>query len=213
MIDEKTVWDSVWPTVERLIEATLAEDNEGIANYVVPGEQAAEMLALFGHGVFDILLKTVLGRARLGLTRAIETENGRHVHIEYAWPDPESTEQGYTAADVVSVRLMEQNGRWLVAEINPASADLPMTGARARGILATSQVLSEKEKVPSEPWILPVALYGGILQLPLRLEAMADVVEELLLPGLQHRTYGVMSIMRGRQLWRDFKRGCQTQLA
>lgn len=205
MISQETVWNDVWPTVESLIQATLAEDEAAIAPLLLPGAQAAQMLDLFGFSVFDVLLKTVLGRGSLGVTRAIETENGRFVHIEYAWPEPGAQGGEYTAADVVSVTLTEQNGRWVIIEVNPAGADLPLTGPRARGILATSQAMSEQDKVPAEPWILPIALYGGALQIPLRPEAMVDDVEALLLPGLQHRTYGVMSLLRGRQLWRDFK--------
>ena len=218
MISEETVWKEVWPVVEKLIEATLAENSERIAKLVVPGEQAAEMLDLFGFAVFDVLLKTVLGRGSLGITRAIETENGRFVHIEYAWPEsadvrqePESVRQepgaeqnSYTATDLVAVTLTQVNESWHVLEVNPSGIDLLLTGPRARGVLASTQSLSEQDKVPSEPWILPFALYGGMLQIPLQPQAMADDVEALLLPGLQHRTYGVMSILRGRRMWRDF---------
>src|SRR5690606_25294381 len=58
----------------------------------------------------------------------------------------------------------------------------------------------------SEPWLLPVALYSGSLQLPIREAAMRDPVERLLLPGLQHRTFGVLSLVAGRKLWRDFQK-------
>lgn len=204
MVSQDTVFADIWPTVEQIIEATLSEDAEKIATLVVSGEQAADMLDLFGFTVFDILLKTVLGRGSLGLTRAIETENGRFVHIEYAWPDPTTADNSYTAADVVSVQLMQQEKQWRIVEINPAHIDLPLTGARARGILTTSKLLIETDKVPSEPWVLPVALYGGMLQLPLQPTAIEDEVERVFLPGLQHRTYGVMSLIRGRRLWRDF---------
>ena len=67
MIDEKTVWDDIWPVVERLISATVAEDPPAIRQLLYPGGQAADALDLFGYPVFDILLKTVLGRAQLGL--------------------------------------------------------------------------------------------------------------------------------------------------
>jgi len=212
MISQETVWKEIWPVVETLIQATVAEDPEAIGRLLAPNEQAAEMLDLFGFAVFDILLKTVLGREQLGVTRAVETENGRYVHVEYAWPEPGQKDNSYTAADVVAVRLEQVEGAWRVVEINPASADLPLTGGRARGILASSKALSEKDKVPAEPWILPVALYGGLLQIPVQATAMDDAVEELLLPGLQHRTYGVMSLLRGRRLWRDFKAAAQPHL-
>jgi hypothetical protein len=211
-ITQETVWQVIWPVVEKLIEATLAEDDQAIGALLVPGEQAAEALDLFGFPVFDILLKTVLGRGSLGLTRAIETENGRFVHLEYAWPEPEAADNSYTAADVVAVRLEETAAGWRVAEINPASADLPLTGARALGILVSSRAFSDEDKMPAEPWILPVAFYGGMLQIPLRPSAMQDAVEELLLPGLQHRTYGMMALVRGRRLWRDFKTAANPSL-
>ena len=104
MIDEQTVWDDIWPVVERLIAATLAEDPQAIRSLVLPGGLAADALDLYGGVVFDILLKTVLGRERLGLVRAIEADGGRAVFIEYAWPDP-TAGRGYTAVDVVAVRL------------------------------------------------------------------------------------------------------------
>ncbi|MCA9977453.1 MAG: hypothetical protein KC413_16960 [Anaerolineales bacterium] len=212
MISQETVWSDIWPVVEQMIEATLAENAAKIATLVVPGEQAAEMLDLFGFTVFDILLKTVLGRGSLGLTRAIETENGRFVHIEYAWPDPTSGDNSYTAADVVSIQLAMQDDQWRIVTVNPAHIDLPLTGARARGILTTSKILAEVDNIPSEPWVLPIALYGGMLQLPLQPTAMQDEVERLLLPGLQHRTYGAVSLVQGRRLWRDFKAAAKPDL-
>ncbi len=213
MIAQETVWSDIWPVVEELIEATLSEDGDKIAPLLLPHEQAAAMLDLFGFTVFDILLKTVLGRGSLGITRAVETENGRFIHIEYAWPDPTAADNSYTAADVVSIQLTQHNSAWRIVAINPAHIDLPLTGARARGILTTSKLLTETDSVPSEPWVLPVALYGGMLQLPLQPTAMQDEVERLLLPGLQHRTYGVISLLRGRRLWRDFHAAANPDLA
>lgn len=210
MITEDVVWADIWPVVEQLIGATLEEDNGRLSSLVLSGTQAGELLDLYGFPVFDILLKTVLGRSRLGLSRAIETDNGRSIFIEYAWPDPENQDNSFTAADVVSVKLEQVNDGWKVAEINPAHADLPLTAARARGILTTSQLLNDSEKVPSEPWVLPIAFYAGMLQIPLRETAVQDEVEHFLLAGLQHQTYGPLSVMRGRQLWRDFKGKTQT---
>lgn len=205
MIDEQAVWDDIWPVVEQLIAATLAEDPQAIRQFLIPGEQAADALDLFGFTVFDILLKTVLGRERLGLTRAIEADGGRAVFIEYAWPDPESADRSFTAVDVVAVRLDRTAGGWLVAEINPASADLPLNSLRATGVLAGTQVLADDGKLPSEPWVLPIALYAGLLQLPLQPGAAADEVEAALLPGLQARQYGLLPVIYGRRLWRDVK--------
>jgi hypothetical protein len=211
MIDQQTVWQEIWPVVEELIQATLAENDGQVRQRLAPGEQAAGLHDLFGYPVFDILLKTVLGRGRLGLTRAIETEQGKFVHIEYAWPDSESEDNSYTAADVSTVKLKRYGKQWRVVEVNPASVDVPLTEARAQGILISSKALSTAGGVPQEPWILPVALFGGALQMPIRPGAMGDEVERLLLPGLQHRTYGVLSLLAGRRVWRDFKKKEITQ--
>ncbi len=206
MIDEQKVWDDIWPVVEQLIAATVAEDPQTIQQLLLPGGQAADALDLYGFVVFDILLKTVLGRERLGLTRAIEGDGGQSVFIEFAWPDPAATGRGYTAVDVVAVRLEQVDGRWLVAEINPASADLPLNNLRATSILAGTQVMSDDGSLPSEPWVLPVALHAGLLQLPLQPGAATDPVESLLLPGLQARQFGFLPLIYGRRLWRDFAR-------
>ena len=203
MIDEKTVWDDIWPVVEWLIAATVTEDSQAIRQLLQPHGQAADALDLFGATVFDILLKTVLGRDQLGLTRAIEGDGGQTVFIEYAWPDP-TTAGSYTAVDVAAVRLALGDDGWLVTEINPASADLPLNGIRATGILAGMQVMNDDGKLPSEPWVLPVALYAGLLQLPLAPGAAADPVEARLLPGLQARQFGFLPQLYGRRLWRDF---------
>ncbi|CUS03855.2 protein of unknown function [Candidatus Promineifilum breve] len=203
MIDEQTVWDDIWPVVERLIAATVAEDPQTMRQLLHPGGQAADALALYGHDVFDVLLKTVLGRERLGLTRAIEGDGGATAFIEYAWPDPAGG-SGYTAVDVVAVRLAQSAGGWRVVEINPAGADLPLNSMRATSILAGTQVMSDEGKLPAEPWILPIALYAGLLQLPLAPGAAADAVEELLLPGLQARQFGFLAQLAARRLWRDF---------
>jgi hypothetical protein len=108
MISQETVWKKIWPAVEQLIEATLAEDDEAVAALLFSGEEAAVLHDLFGFTVFDILLKTVLGREELAVTRAIETENGKYVHVEYVWPDPEAGDGRYTAADLVTVQLRKQ---------------------------------------------------------------------------------------------------------
>ncbi|MCB8977786.1 MAG: hypothetical protein H6657_10220 [Ardenticatenaceae bacterium] len=205
MIEEKTIWEAVWPVVEQLIEATLAEDAATMRTLLTPNGQAAAMLELFDVYVYDILLKTVLGREQLGVTRAVETENGRFIHIEYAWPEPGSEQNNFTANDIVTASLTQVGERWLIDSINPSTLDLPLTGARARGIIATGQSLSEDGKVPGESWILPFALYGGLLKMNIQPDALADPVEELLLPGMQERTYGAMALINGRTLWRDFK--------
>lgn len=213
MIDVETVWRDIWPVVETLIHATVEEDSAKARQLVQADGMAEQALDLFGTQVFDVLLKTVLGRDRLSVTRAIETENGRYVHVEYAWPDPEITDNSITAADVVAVRLCQQEERWRVVDINPASADIPLTGERARAILLTTQTLTDDQKIPSEPWILPIALYAGQLGVPLKPESFRDSVETLFLPGLQQRGYGFMSILNGRRLWRDFVQAATPELS
>ena len=203
MIDEQTVWDDVWPVVEQLITATLTEDPATISQQLLPEDQAADALDLFGLGALDILLKTVLGRDRLGLIRAIEADGGQ-IFLEYAWPDPDAGPGVYTAVDVVSVRLTQQDGRWLVAEINPAGIDLPLNAPRAMSVLAGAQLLQEDGAIPPEPWVLPVTLYAGVLQLEPQPEALADEVERLLIAGMQERRYGFLSLLAARRLWRDF---------
>jgi hypothetical protein len=116
MIDKETIWDGIWPVVQALVVATLEDDKAGLKKLLVPRSQAAELLDLFGLNVFDILLKTVLGRERLGLARAIETENGRYVYLEFAWPDPVSEGNVYAATDIVSVQLRRYRNKWRVVE-------------------------------------------------------------------------------------------------
>ena len=212
MIDEQTVWDELWPVVENLIEATLAEDAATARTLLSSDGPAAALLDLFDIYVFDILLKTVLGREQLGVTRAVETENGRFIHIEYAWPEPGSAQNSFTANDLVTVTLTQLAGTWRIVEVNPASIDLPLTGGRARAVIATGQLLGEDGKLPGEAWILPFALYGGLLKMKLRPEALADPVEALFMPGLQDRSYGVMAMVNGRTLWRDFNANQQPPL-
>ncbi|MCB0036808.1 MAG: hypothetical protein KDE51_22405 [Anaerolineales bacterium] len=204
MISQETVWEEIWPVVEQLIQGTLAEDHEAIQKALLPKGQAAEMYDLFGHHIFDILLKTVLGRGNLSVTRAIETENGKYVHIEYVWPDP-SNPEGYTAADLVAVKMKRYRTTWRVAEVNPAAADLPLTEARAAGILVNTKTLSEDGGLPSEAWLLPVALFGGALQITLREEGLKEPTEEAFLSGMQARGYGILSLLGARRLWRDFR--------
>lgn len=203
MIDQQTVWDDIWPVVEQLISATLAEDPRTIESHLLPGSQAADALELFGFPVFDILLKIILGRERLGLTRAIVTHDER-VFIEYAWPDSTNPDEDYTAVDVVTIQLTRSGEAWLVEQINPAAVDLPLNGMRAGMILAGSSDLLQQANIPNEPWVLPLTLYAGVLQLPMRTAAMADAVEEALLPGLQARQFGFLSQINARRLWRDF---------
>ncbi len=200
MISEDSIWTEVWPVVESAIEATLSEDAPALQSHLLPDGQASDVLALFGASVFDILLKTVLGRGQLGLTRAVETDDGTRLHIEFAWPDPALPDQAITAADVVTVSLVPTDDGWLIERINPASIDMPLTELRARAVLN-----GVAEPLSAEAWMLPFALYAGQLQLPLLPDAMADEVEKLLLPGLQARQFGLIPLLLGRTLWRDYR--------
>jgi hypothetical protein len=204
MIDEHTVWEEIWPVIEQLVTATLEGDGAALNRLLAPDSPAAEMHDLFGLTAFDILLKTVLNRQLLGLARAIEAANGRQVHIEFAWLDPARGDQSFAAGDVVSVQLKRFRRSWRVVDLNPAGSERPMTEARALSILQSSAAANESEDGAAEPWILPVALYAGALQLPIREEAMRDPVERLLLPGMQSRGFGPISIAGGRRMWRAF---------
>ncbi len=204
MITPEEVWEDIWPTVERLIQSTLAEDLAGIEETLHPKGTAAQLFDLYGHYVFDLLLKTVLGRGSLTVTRAIETENGRSVHVEMVWPEPGSEDNSYTAADLVAIKMKKYRKSWRVMDINPAAVDLPLTEARATAILANSKALSQADGLPQEAWILPVALFGGALQIRLREEGLRDDVEREFLTGMQARAYGILSQLGARRLWRDF---------
>lgn len=205
MISQETVWEEIWPVVEALIQATLAGDDDRITASLEPGGEAARLYDLFGVTVLDILLKTVLGRSQLAITRAIQTEEGRYVHVEYVWPDPAAADGAYNAADLVTVQLQRAGTQWQVVALNPAAADLPLTEARARGVLLSGEVRSNSGELPREPWILPVALLAGSLPLRFQETALRDDVERLLLPGLQARNYGALSLLAGQRLWRDFR--------
>lgn len=200
MISEETIWEQIWPVVAQAIEATLAEDEAELALLVIEDEQAAAALELYGFISFDILLKTVLGRSSLGLTKAVETDNGRFIYIEFAWPDADN---GVTAVDLVTVCLTQQNNEWRIVEINPAGVDAPLNNLRAKAVLTNDQLLQNADQFASEPWILPFVLYAGLLQLPLQNISKLDAVEKLLLFGMQQRGFGLMAQIYGRRLWRD----------
>jgi hypothetical protein len=87
-----------------------------------------------------------------------------------------------------------------------------MSEPRANTILLANKALEGEEDTPLEPWLLPVALFGGAVQLPIQEKAMRDPVEALLLPGLQARHYGLVSLVGGRRLWRDFRKKGEPKL-
>lgn len=204
-IDQETVWQKIWPVAEQLIQGTLAGETTAVRESLLPRSPAAEMHDLFGNHVFDILLKTVLGRGNLSVTRAIETDKGRWVHIEYVWPDPQ-TPKGYTAADLVTLKMKRYRTSWRVAEINPAAVDLPLTEARAAAVLINTKTLAGDGNLPSEPWLLPVALFGGALQITLREESFKEPTERIFLTTMQQQGYGLLSLLGARRLWRDFRK-------
>jgi hypothetical protein len=206
------VWQEIWPVAEQLLSGTLAEDEETVAATLWAKGEAAQLFALFGLPVFDILLKTVLGRGQVSVTRAIETDEGKFVHLEFVWPDPE-TPQSYTAADLVALKMRRYRQTWQVVSINPAAVDLPLTEARAAAILANTKELTPTQGLPAEPWILPVALYGGALQITLRPAGMRDEVERMFLPAMQAQAYGVLSLLGACRLWRDFRAAVKNQPA
>lgn len=202
-MDEETIWEIVWPVVTAVIEATMREDETAVISHLAPGGTAADLGDLFGLTVFDILLKTTLGHDQLNLTQVVETEEG--VIIEFAWEGPAVSAAGMPVDKAVCVLLRMVNGRFRITDINPSSLNLYLTEARARAVLATAKILSQRDVLSPEPWVLPLTLYGGLLPLPLRPASFRDAVEVLLLPGLQAREYGVLSLVKARRLWRDFK--------
>ena len=42
MISQETVWQEIWPVVEGLIQATLAESDEQVKARLLPGERARD---------------------------------------------------------------------------------------------------------------------------------------------------------------------------
>ncbi|HSH02559.1 MAG TPA: hypothetical protein VLL52_08580 [Anaerolineae bacterium] len=204
MITHDMVVDEIWPVVADVIMATMAGEGELIPPKLFPRRQAARMYDLYGMHIFELLLKVVLQRTQLGLSRVVETSEGKEVLLEYAWPNEETG--AYTAADTVTVHLRPYRGEWRIVGINPAVIDTPLTEAGATRILATHDLSSTAEKLKAEPWLLPVAVYAGALQVHVRPEAIGDDVEKGFLEGMQKRSFGVVSQMNGRSLWRDFKK-------
>ncbi|MEW5987016.1 MAG: hypothetical protein AB1791_10320 [Chloroflexota bacterium] len=211
VITQETVQQQIWPVIAGLIQATLDEDDRALRKHLVPGEAAAEMLDLFSSTVFDILLKTILGREQVALARAIEVDGGRHVFVEFAWLDPAAGGRNFTPDDVVAVKVRRHRQGWRIVEVNPSTVEMLLTAPRAQTILAATKALDEKGELPAEPWILPLALYSGALQLPLRDGVTQDPVEALLLPGLQQRGHSVLTLVAGRWLWREYRKKGEKQ--
>lgn len=203
-ITQDTLFNDIWPVVTELLKATLAQDEKALRKLLVTNGSAAATLALFGPVALDILLKTVYDRDNATVTYVVQTDKGRHLYLEFAWPD-ESQDNAVTADDFVYVRLRRQGEKWRVLDINPARIDSPMTPPRARGILLDNGLLQSGPNLPSEPWVLPVALVAGAIRLPIREDAMGDAVERLLLPKLQEQGHSLFALVNGRKMWRDFQ--------
>ena len=65
-------------------------------------------------------------------------------------------------------------------------------------------MLQSGKGVPSDPWVLPVALMAGAIRLPLREEAMTDEVERLALTTLQNQGHSLFALVNAQKLWREF---------
>lgn len=208
MISQEQLWQTIWPVIEQVLQATVAADHAQIQACLQPSSPAATLHDLFGTTGMALLLKTSLGREDVAVTRAVGTGDG--VFVEFAWPNGRSQT---TAADLVTIQLQPASNQWHIHNINPASLDAPLTNARARGVLMSNRVLVSGQGLPTEPWLLPVAFFAGSLQPPLRPQALADDVERLFLPGMQQRGYGAPLLLRGRQLWRDFVAAAQPPLS
>ena len=207
MITEETVQEELWPVVQRLIAATLSEDEKAARRELVPNRPVADMLTMFGLTSLDICLKTVLLSESCALRQAILTDGGRYIYLEYLWSgeEPAGTEI-FPGTTFVTVKLRLYRNRWRVEEINPSSIEMLLSAPRARALLLTTPEFQQTGTFPQAPWVLPLALYSGLLQLPLREDAVDDAVEALFLSRMQERGYEVMALVLGRRLWRDFKR-------
>ena len=201
-ITQDTIFNTIWPVVTELLKATVAQDEKAIRKLLVTQGNAAATLTLFGPVALDILLKTVYDRDNATLTYAVQTDKGRHVYLEFAWPN----DQGEVSEDDFAyVRLRRQGEKWRVLDINPSPINNPMTPPRARGILLDNEMLQSGKGVPSDPWVLPVAFMAGAIRLPLREPALADEVERLLLPTLQNQGHSFLALVNAQKVWRDFQ--------
>ena len=201
-ITQDTIFNHIWPVVTELLKATVAQDEKAIRKLLVAQGTAAATLTLFGPVALDILLKTVYDRDNATLTYAVQTDKGRHLYLEFAWPNSQGE---VSEDDFTYVRLRRQGEKWRVLDINPSQINNPMTPPRARGILLDNEMLQSGKGVPSDPWVLPVAFMAGAIRLPLREPALADEVERLLLPTLQNQGHSFLALVNAQKLWRDYQ--------
>lgn len=207
MIDENSVQDEIWPMVQRLIAATVSGDDKTARRQLVPNRPVADMVQMFGLTSLDIFLKTVLLRARCGLRQAILTEDSRFVYLEYLWEGGQSAGNAiFAGEDSVVVKVRRYRDSWRIDEINPSSIELLLSAPRARALMFATDAFQRDGTFPQQPWILPIALYSGLLQLPPTAKASADAVEATVLAQMQSRNYEILALVNGRRLWRDFKR-------
>ena len=207
MITEATVQAEIWPVVQRLITATMQGDEKGARRELVPNRPVAAMLDLFGLTSLDIFLKTILLQENFALRQAILTEGGRFVYLEYVWLGEEPAGSDiFPAAQMVTIKLRRYRERWRIDDINPSSIEMLLSAPRARAVLLLTPEFQQSGAFPQAPWILPLALYSGLLQLPMRDEAITDPVEALFLTQMQTSGYEVMALVLGQRLWRDYKR-------
>lgn len=94
-----------------------------------------------------------------------------------------------------SCQLKCYRTEWRVESINPAAVDLPLTEACVAAILMNTSELTSNGVLPAEAWILPVALFGGALQINLREAGVSESVEREFLLGMQSRGYGLLSLL------------------
>ena len=202
MIDQAFVQTEVWGDVRQTIRAVAARDATVLGKQFKRRSMIAGIYTLFGITALEILFKTVLSKEQVALMQAVELDVGKKLLLEYGWVAPNQTE--ITIADVVTVQLELVGKRWLIAGINPAPLNAPLTEPRAQ--LTLADIKMQAGELPSEGWILPYTFVAGALQLPLQTNAGNDPVEKALLAGLQQRTHGIFSLMMGRKLWLDFKK-------
>ncbi len=211
MSDSNLATDVIWPIVTALITATLQEDQVAAQKLLRPRSVSAEMVDLFGLIALDLLLKTILDRDNVALTRVIRARQGKTVYTEYIWPDTEHQSDSVLFTDAVTVVLRPYRHEWRVTDINPSSMDQWLTGPAARALL--SNIIEGNEgRMPQETWVLPLAFVGGAVRLAFRPTALQDEVEQLLLPGMQERGYGAMALVSGRRIWRDYVRKAKPEI-
>lgn len=203
MIDRDIAVETLWPQARALLIAVL-QGNEGDAHRLLDRDgSAAELLDLFGLPALEIVLKTVLERPQVGLSRVVVDEE-QFVYLEYLWlDDGAAVEDPFAHEGAVTLRMRQQDGRWAVYDINPDHSSRWLTECAARGQLASWRA-QHNGALPQTPAVLAPAFLAGQLPLPLRPTGLADAVEQRLLPTMQQHGFGAYALLAARRLWRDF---------